>query len=73
MTPFMLGGASPTHDKTPPIYDLYATVNHCGAVYMGHYIAQVKPPLSGPAAQDKSEQNTDWHGLRLLTSVVSGY
>ena len=25
-----------------PIYDLYATVNHFGAVYIGHYMAQVR-------------------------------
>ena len=26
------------------VYDLYATVNHYGAVFMGHYIANIKSP-----------------------------
>ena len=26
------------------MYDLYATVNHYGAVFMGHYIANIKSP-----------------------------
>lgn len=43
MSSFMLGeAASCLEADAPPIYDLYATVNHYGAVYMGHYIAQVK-------------------------------
>ena len=44
MTPYILGEAA-THanSKALPIYDLYATVNHYGAVYMGHYTAHVKP------------------------------
>ena len=59
MTPFMLGESS-THlaGKAPPIYDLYATVNHYGAVYMGHYIAQVKPPC----LQQRGEYNRSISG-----------
>ena len=34
--------ASPMEDNVLPIYDLYATVNHYGAMYMGHYVAHVR-------------------------------
>ena len=27
------------------IYDLYATVNHYGNVYLGHYTASIKSPV----------------------------
>ena len=53
MTPFMLGeAASNLYSEAPPTYDLYATVNHYGAVYMGHYIAQIKPPFSLSSRDD---------------------
>lgn len=41
MGPFLLGDASSTL-STPPVYDLYATVNHYGSVYCGHYTATAK-------------------------------
>ena len=45
MSPYMLGDASkqitPDH---PPLYDLYAIVNHYGVVHIGHYASMVKPP-----------------------------
>ena len=44
MAPFLLGEAA-TNLSTPPIYDLYATVNHYGSVYIGHYMATAKPPM----------------------------
>ena len=43
MTPYILGEAA-TPD-TAPIYDLYATVNHYGNVYLGHYTASIKSPV----------------------------
>ena len=36
--------------KHPPVYDLYATVNHFGSVFFGHYTAYVK------SREDESEQ-----------------
>ncbi len=43
MSSFMPEGAMSQHSGGGrPIYDLYATVNHYGAVYMGHYMAQVR-------------------------------
>ena len=54
MSPYMLGEAanqiSPEH---PPIYDLYATVNHYGSVYIGHYVAFVHPP--SPVRKEKGK------------------
>ena len=47
MSPYLLGDAAEEiSPETPPIYDLYATVNHYGNIYIGHYVATVKPPLS---------------------------
>lgn len=47
MSPYLLGDApSDIPPETPPIYDLYATVNHYGNIYIGHYVANVKPPSS---------------------------
>ena len=34
----------------PPVYDLYATVNHFGSVFFGHYTAYVQ------SHEDNSEQ-----------------
>ena len=34
----------------PPVYDLYATVNHFGSVFFGHYTAYVQ------SQEDDSEQ-----------------
>jgi len=28
--------------NSPPVYDLYATVNHFGSVFFGHYTAYVQ-------------------------------
>ena len=36
--------------KHPPVYDLYATVNHFGSVFFGHYTAYVQ------SREDESEQ-----------------
>lgn len=45
MSPYLLGdAANDIPPETPPIYDLYATVNHYGNIYIGHYVANVKPP-----------------------------
>ncbi len=47
MSPYMLGDAGKlVTPETPPLYDLYAVVNHYGAVHIGHYTAIVKPPCS---------------------------
>lgn len=59
MTPFMPSDASSLLSSgAPPTYDLYATVNHYGAVYMGHYIAQVK--------SDYSAKNTGTFGKSFM-------
>ena len=34
----------------PPVYDLYATVNHFGSVFFGHYTAYV------PSHENDSEE-----------------
>ena len=39
MSPYVKGTTS-----SSSVYDLYATVNHYGAVFMGHYIANIKSP-----------------------------
>ena len=44
MSPYMLEAA--VQPDNPPIYDLYATVNHSGISYGGHYSATVKPPTA---------------------------
>ena len=46
MTPYILGeAANQITPDTAPIYDLYATVNHYGNVYLGHYTASIKSPV----------------------------
>jgi len=27
----------------PPVYDLYATINHFGSVFFGHYMSYIRP------------------------------
>ena len=55
MSPYMLGeAANQFTDDSPPIYDLYATVNHYGNVYLGHYASCVKPPV--PPSRDVGEE-----------------
>ena len=44
MSPYMLEAA--VQPDNPPVYDLYATVNHYGISYGGHYSAIVKPPTA---------------------------
>ena len=45
MSPYILGEAADQIDEEdPPIYDLYATVNHFGTNHLGHYLAIVRPP-----------------------------
>ena len=47
MSPYLLGDAAKDiSPETPPIYDLYATVNHYGNIYIGHYVATVNPLLT---------------------------
>lgn len=66
MAPFMLGESSSHSPRS--MYDLYATVNHYGAVYMGHYIAQVKPACPGQkgeqARTECSQEPAQKGGLR---------
>lgn len=31
-------------DKSPPVYDLYAVVNHYGGILGGHYTSFVRTP-----------------------------
>ena len=58
MSPYMLD-ATPRPDK-PPIYDLYAVVNHYGNVYRGHYAAVVKPPTGmEPGTKSKNVSVSD--------------
>ena len=46
MTPYILGeAANQITPDTAPIYDLYATVNHYGNVYLGHHTASIKSPV----------------------------
>ena len=50
MTPYILGeAANQITPDTAPIYDLYATVNHYGNVYLGHYTASIKSPVGDSA------------------------
>jgi len=41
-------------DGRQPVYDLYATVNHYGAVYIGHYMAQVRAPPSNKRGEESA-------------------
>ena len=45
MSKYMADGAlkDASLDGHPPEYDLYATVNHFGSVFFGHYMAYVRP------------------------------
>jgi len=55
MSPYMLEATQ--RPDNPPIYDLYAVVNHYGSGYQGHYAAVVKPP-TGMEPRTKSENST---------------
>ncbi len=64
MSPYMLGdAANEIADDSPPVYDLYATVNHYGNVYVGHYAACVKPPVP-----DSPEFGKE--GLKLVYAMM---
>lgn len=61
MSPYLLGdAANEIPPETPPIYDLYATVNHYGNIYIGHYVANVKPP--------SSQGSSDKEGTHVIPS-----
>ena len=45
----------------PPVYDLYATVNHFGSVFFGHYTAYVQ-----------SQENDSERLKNILSCVASG-
>ena len=45
----------------PPIYDLYAVINHYGGMIGGHYTAYARMP------NDKNSQRSDVGMLRILT------
>lgn len=46
-------------DKDVPIYDLYATINHDGGFYSGHYTANVLYNASWIQKNDASSQETE--------------
>ena len=48
-------------DMQPPIYDLYAVINHYGGMIGGHYTAYARMP------NDKNSQRSDVGMLRILT------
>lgn len=48
-------------NSTPAVYDLYATVNHYGAVFAGHYVANVLAP------------NGDKRGMRGRVKEVGNF
>ena len=55
MSPYLIGDAiNQISSDCPPIYDLYATVNHYGAVYLGHYTALIKSPVGETKGNEKS-------------------
>lgn len=65
MSPFMIEEAvSRIEVDAPPIYDLYATVNHSGQIYRGHYIAQArgisKDSKRGAEYSEKMCNSTTW-------------
>ncbi len=61
MSPYMLGDAGKlAATETPPLYDLYAVVNHYGAVHIGHYTAVVKPPCS----EGEGDGCEEWEGCQ---------
>ena len=37
-----------------PVYDLYATVNHYGVVYIGHYMAKVRAPPGNKKGEERA-------------------
>lgn len=43
-------------DKSPPVYDLYAVVNHYGGILGGHYTSFVRTP----DARDPTKNELDW-------------
>ena len=45
MSKYMAEGAlkDTSQSSHPPVYDLYATVNHFGSVFFGHYMAYIRP------------------------------
>ena len=45
MSPYILGEARDELCGSNTLYDLYATANHYGTVYIGHYTAIIKTPM----------------------------
>ena len=46
MSPYVLGEAADRiSTESPPIYDLFAVVNHYGNVHLGHYAATIRSPV----------------------------
>ena len=49
------------------VYDLYATVNHYGAVFMGHYIANIKSPTGDSRGEFRGKRRR--RGGREISGV----
>jgi ubiquitin carboxyl-terminal hydrolase 19 len=55
MSPYLFGDAiNQITSDSPPLYDLYGTVNHYGAEYLGHYTSLIKSPVTS------SQGTTEW-------------
>lgn len=56
MSQYLLGGAiNQISPDSLPIYDLYATVNHYGAVFVGHYTALIKSPVGETTGKELTD------------------
>lgn len=56
--------------QQPPIYDLYAVINHYGGMIGGHYTAYARLPSDKNSQRSDVGKSDQWHLFLMYMEVI---